>query len=159
MANKKICVIPGMFDPVTNGHVDIILRASELFDKIYVTSFYNSAKKTMFDLDARREMLKLACEGINNVTADAANGLLADYAKSKNAGFIVKGIRNAADYGYEYDLFMINREIGGGIETVFFPAKPEHLYISSTFVREMIRYKRDISDYVPGKVCEFIQNS
>ena len=162
MGNKNICIIPGMFDPVTNGHVDIILRAAKLFDKIYVTSFNNSAKKTMFTSEERLEMLRLACDGIedNNIkekiTVDATGELLADYAISKGAGVVVKGVRNMIDYEYEYNLFRINMAIGDNIDTLFFPAKTEHLYISSTFVREMIRYNRDISNYVPEKVNDFI---
>jgi len=155
---KNICVIPGTFDPVTNGHLDVILRASELFCEIYVVSFNNTAKKTMFSLEERQEMLKFACGGIKNVTVDATNVLLADYAQSKNAGYIVRGVRNAADYEYEYGLSLIYRKIGNNIETVIFPAKSEYLYISSAFVREMILYQRDISEYVPEKVNEFIKS-
>ena len=165
---ERICVIPGTFDPVTNGHLDLIKRTLKMFDKIYVVSFENSAKKTMFDDIERLEMLKLACgdiedikdiNGMNKIEIDATNELLVDYAKSKNAGFIIKGIRNSSDYEYEYSMFLINREIGNDrndIETVLLPAKSEHLYISSTFVREMIKYKRDISKYVPEKVNKFI---
>ena len=156
MGNQNICIVPGVFDPVTNGHFDVILRAAKLFDKIYVTSFDNSAKKTMFTSGERREMLKLACGGIENVTVDATSDLLVEYAKSKGAGVVVKGIRNIIDAEYEFDLFRINRKIGNDIDTLFFPAKTEHLYISSTFVREMILYKRNISDYVPKKVNDYI---
>ena len=155
MNNQKICIVPGVFDPITNGHFDVILRASKLFDKVYVTSFDNSAKKTMFTSEKRREMLNLACEGIENVIVDTTSELLVDYAKSKGANFIVKGVRNLIDFEYESDMFMINKSIGD-IDTLFFPAKSEHLYISSTFVKEMIRYKRYISDYVPEKVNEYI---
>ena len=172
ITEEKICIIPGTFDPVTNGHFDVILRAYKLFDKLYVTSFDNTEKKTMFTSAERLEMLRLACEeiseivGINQnvvntntkkITVDATSDLLAEYAKSKRAGFIVKGVRNMIDYEYEYSLFLINREIGNNIETVLFPAESEHLYISSTFVKEMIKYKRDISKYVPAKVNEYIR--
>lgn len=155
MNNQNICVVPGVFDPVTNGHLDVILRAVKLFDKIYVTSFDNSAKKTMFTSEERLEMLRLACGEIDKVTVDTTGELLAGYAKSKNAGFVVKGVRNLIDYEYESDMFRINRDIGS-IETLLFPAKTEHLYISSTFVREMIIYNRDISGYVPEKVNDYI---
>ena len=155
---EKICVIPGTFDPVTNGHVDIIERAAGLFDKVYVTSFDNSAKKSMFSPEDRREMLRLACHDFAKVIIDATSELVAEYAKSKGAGFLIKGVRGITDYEYEHNLFMINREIGGNIETIFFPAKSEHIYISSAFVREMIKYKRDIRKYVPIGVAEFIQN-
>jgi pantetheine-phosphate adenylyltransferase len=156
--SERICVIPGAFDPVTVGHLDIIERAAEIFDKIYVTAFDNTVKKYMFSAEERREMLRLACLDLDKVTADSAGGLLlSDYAKSKGADFLVKGARGAVDYEYEYQLFLINKEIGG-IETVFFPAKREYIYISSTFVREMIKYKRDISTFVPRRVADFIKN-
>lgn len=162
MNSKNICIIPGTFDPVTNGHLDVIVRAAKLFDKIYVVSFDNSAKKNknMFNLDERREMLRLACEnidGADKVIVDATSELVVDYAKARGAGFLIKGVRNMIDYEWEYDIFRVNREIsGGGIDTLFFPAKTEHLYISSTFVREMLMYGKDISGYVPEKVCGFI---
>ena len=157
----KICVIPGTFDPVTNGHLDVIERAVKLFDKIYLTSFDNSAKKTMFTSSERYEMLRLACLDLDKSDAEKivveTSGLLtADYAKSKGADFLIKGVRGMIDYEYEYNIFSINREIGGNIDTIFFPAKNEHMYISSTFVREMIVYERDISKYVPARVVEFI---
>ena len=156
MGNQNIAIVPGVFDPCTNGHVDVILRTAKIFDKIYVTSFDNSAKTTMFTSDERREMLRLACEGIENVTVDATSELLVEYAKSKGAGVVVKGVRNMIDYEYEYNLFRINREIGDNIDTIFFPAKTEHLYISSTFVREMLIYRRNIAGYVPKKVNDYI---
>jgi len=162
MYNKNICIIPGMFDPVTNGHLDMIIRTLKLFDKIYVVSFDNTVKKTMFTAVERFEMLKLACEeieGNEKIAVDViTNGLLVDYAQSKGAEFVVKGVRNSIDYEYEYNLSVINRKIGNGIETLFLPAKTEYLYISSTFVKEMILYKRDISDYVPEKVKNYIGN-
>ena len=156
--DKRICVIPGTFDPVTNGHFDVIERAAELFDRIYVTSFDNTLKRTMFSSEERREMLRLACAGLDKVTVEATSDLVVDYAKARGAGFLAKGVRDMIDYEFEYTQFAINREIGGDIETIFFPAKNEHLYISSTFVREMIKYKRDIRKYVPAQVAEFIQN-
>jgi pantetheine-phosphate adenylyltransferase len=151
-------VIPGTFDPITVGHLDIIERAAKLFDTKDAPASENSAKQTMFNLDERREMLRLACLDVDNVIVDAANGLVVDYAGSRGAGFLIKGVRGAIDYEYEHSIFMINREIGSDIETIFFPAKNEHIYISSAFVREMIKYERDIRKYVPFKVAEFIHN-
>jgi len=115
----------------------------------------------MFTSEERLEMLKFACGGVcgaAKIIVDAASGLVTDYAESKNAGFIVRGVRNIMDFEWECDIFRVNKKIGG-IDTLFFPAKTEHLYISSTFVREMIIYKKDISDYVPKKVCEYIKNN
>ena len=157
---EKICVIPGTFDPVTNGHLDIIGRAAELFDKVYAVSFDNSAKKNMFGPKERLEMLRLACLGFDNVAAEATSQLVADYAESKKARYIVKGARGAADYEYEHNMFYINRELSkNNLETILFPAKTEHIYISSALVRGLIKYKWDICAYVPLKVAEFIENT
>ena len=159
MNGKNIAIIPGVFDPVTNGHLDVVVRAAKLFDIIYVVSFDNSAKKTMFTSGERLEMLRLACEDIEGrekITVDVTNELLVDYAKSKGAGFVIKGVRNIIDFEYEYMMYEINREIGNDIDTLFLPAKSDQLYISSTFVREMVSYQREIIDYVPLKVNDYI---
>jgi len=171
---KKICIIPGTFDPVTNGHIDVVKRAAKLFDKIYVTAFVNSSKKNMFSPEDRREMLRLACEDLpdrgegdnEKITVDVTSELLPDYARSKGANFIAKGVRNTIDYELEYQMFLINRETaknnnpepGIELETIFFPSKNEFIYISSSFVKEMLIYNKDISPYVPAKVCEYIKN-
>ena len=161
MGNQNVCIVPGVFDPITNGHLDVIKRAAKLFNKVYVVSFANSAKKTMFTSEERFRMLTLACDEIiksgekDKIIIETTNELLVDYAKSKGAGTVVKGVRNIIDYEYESDMFRINMKIGD-LETLFFPAKTEYLYISSSFVREMILYNRDISQYVPEKVNEMI---
>jgi len=159
--NKNICVIPGTFDPVTNGHMDLIIRAVPLFWRIYVVSFVNSTKKAMFAPDERKKMLELACgeiDGGEKIAVEATKALLADYASSKNAGFIIKGARNTIDYEYEYMQSVINREIGGNIDTLILPAKPEYAHMSSTFVREMIAYGKDISGMVPEKVRPYLHD-
>ncbi|GHV10686.1 phosphopantetheine adenylyltransferase [Clostridia bacterium] len=152
----KICVIPGTFDPVTIGHYDIIRRASVIFDKVYVTAFENSAKRNMFSSEDRQKFLRIACAGLKNVVTGSTSELLADYVKNIGASVIVKGVRTIADFEYERDMYLINREIGG-VETIFIPCANEFSYISSTFVREMIRYGREFSRYVPIGVAEAIR--
>ena len=144
----RICVIPGSYDPVTVGHADLIRRAALLFDGVHAVVFRNSAKEAMFTLEARVEMLRAACGGMANVTVAVTDGLLADYAAKVGAAAIVKGVRSASDLNYEGTLAAINREIGGA-ETVLLPARAEHSFISSSFVREMLRYGKDVSKYVP----------
>ena len=160
MRGKKTGVAAGVFDPVSVAHVDIIARAAKIFDKIYVAPFENSSKKTMFDIKQRLDMLILACGDIDNVTVEEpGNGvLLADYARSKGADFIIKGVRNIMDFEYELNMAEINRKLGDGIDTLFLASKPEYLFISSTFVREMILYGKDISGYVPEKAAGYIKN-
>jgi len=129
--------------------MDIIKRAHKLFDKIYVTVFDNTSKKTLFTAAERLEILRRACAGMEKIVVDATSELLADYAVSKNAGFIIRGVRNSVDYEYEYDLFRINKKIGNNVDTLLFPSNADNSYISAAFVREMIKYNRDISDFVP----------
>lgn len=155
----KRALIAGSFDPITIGHIDVIKRCAQLFDEVYVTRFYNTEKKGsgIFNTDECFEMLKKSVEGMDNVYADAVTDMLVvDYAKEKNIDFIVKGVRDTIDFEYEYDLFVINRAIGG-YDTIFIPSNPEHRHISSTFVREMIKYERDVSKYVPDGVSDIIE--
>ena len=153
----KRVLIPGSFDPVTVGHYDIIKRCSEMYDEVYVVIFRNTEKagKGIFDSNNCYEMMKIAVKDFDNVKADVTDKLVVDYAKEKNIDSIVKGVRDTIDFEYEYDLFVINKSIGG-YDTVFVPACPEYKHISSTFVRDMIKYDRDVEPYVPKGVAEYI---
>ena len=158
---KKVCIIPGTFDPITSGHADIISRAAYIFDEVTVAAFNNTAKQTTFTAEERLEMLRLSYPtySCNNIkTTMITDKLLVDYMNENDIKVIVKGVRNTIDFDYEYQLSVISREINHyGFETLFIPAKPEHMYISSTFVREMIKYKKDIDDYVPAQIVEYIK--
>lgn len=155
----KRVLIPGSFDPITVGHYDIIKRCSELFDEVYVVVFKNTEKsgKGIFSADDCYEMVKIAVRGLDNVYTDVTNILVVDYAKSKNIDVIVKGVRDTIDFEYEYDLYAINKSIGD-YDTIFVPSLPEYKHISSTFVRDMIKYNRDITPYVPEGVADYIKN-
>lgn len=154
----KRVLIPGSFDPITVGHYDIIKRCSEIYDEVYAVIFRNTEKsgKGIFDANECYEMMGLAVKGLDNVHADITDKLVVDYAKEKNIDLIVKGIRDTIDFEYEYDLFVINRSIGG-YDTVFMPSLPEYKHISSTFVRDMIKYGRDVDPYVPAGVGDYIK--
>ncbi|MBR5314277.1 MAG: pantetheine-phosphate adenylyltransferase [Clostridia bacterium] len=158
MKNKRRVLIPGSFDPITIGHYDVIKRAAEMFDEVYVVMFQNTNKigKGIFSGDECLEMLKKATCALENVCVDITDKLVVDYAKEKGVDYIVKGIRDTIDFEYEYDLYVINRSIGD-YDTVFIPAKPEYKHISSTFVRDMIKYGREIDSYVPDGVAEIIK--
>lgn len=149
-------MISGTFDPVTVGHIDIIKRAANLFDEVIVVMFVNSSKQTYFTEEQRFEMLRLSCVGIDNVKCDISDRLLAAYVIDNNIDVIVKGIRNIVDYELEYQMFVINNVIDKRIETFFIPARPEHIHVSSTVVREMLRYNVDISSYVTESVKNYI---
>ena len=154
----KIAVFPGSFDPITRGHMDIIARASLLFDKVYVCTMRNGEKKNpMFTPEQRQTMLELCTADYENVCAECWTGLLTDYAMSRGAHYLVKGVRNETDFSVEYALAQINRSIEPAIETVFLPAKPEYIHISSTMAREMIRYGQPIERYIPEKAADYLK--
>lgn len=151
-------MIPGTFDPVTIGHYDIVLRAGLLFDEVLVTAFENSRKATFFTPEQRLEMLRLSFGDMKNVKVDVTNKLMVDYAKEHGVRIIIKGVRNMIDYDYEFQLSLINREFDSEIETLLLPSKREHMYVSSTFVKELVIYGKDMSKYVPTKVSEYINS-
>jgi len=154
----KIAVVPGSFDPVTNGHLDIIARAAALFDRVIVAVCESHAKRHMFGADKRLELAAEACGALANVECRACGGLVADFAKEAGATAIVKGIRSGSDADYEVNMAHITREIAG-IETVLLPAGQSLSHISSSFVRELAARGKDISAYVPRCVADAMGNA
>ena len=151
----RTAVIPGSFDPVTMGHLDVIERAAAMFDRVYVTAFSNADKKgSMFSSDEKLHMLCLATAHLDNVTCSIEGGLTAVFAQELDA-VIVKGIRNGTDLDYEMTMYGINRAVEG-VDTLFIPAKQEYMHISSTFVREMIRYEHSFEGLVPAPVYRYL---
>ena len=154
----KIAIYPGSFDPITLGHLDIIRRAALCFDKVFVCVMDNCDKKShMFPAEKRLELLRRSVAELPNVEAELFRGLLADYAREKEAHVIVKGLRNATDFDLEYQMAAINRGIWSQLETVFLPASIEYQHFSSTMVREMIRYGQPLEKYVPLAVAEDLE--
>ncbi len=149
-------LIPGSFDPVTVGHEEFIARAAALFDKVIVCVCDNSAKHCMFTPEERYEFLKAVTEKYRNVKADICSGLLVEYAIENRCDVIIKGLRNASDFDYENMLFAINRELAPDIETLFIPARAETAHISSTMVRELIKYGCDFAPYIPDEIKEML---
>lgn len=156
MSDIKRALISGSFDPVTVGHVDVIQRALKLFDEVWAVIFQNSLKHTQFTLEQRVEMLTLACEGMENVKIGVSNDMTSRYALDNGITAVVKGVRGMTDFEYEYKMHIINGGVYQGIETVLLPSKPEYLHVSSTVVKEFLKYGADISAYVPAKVKEYI---
>ncbi len=145
-------ICPGSFDPIHNGHVDVIARAAKLYGNVIVAIAHNSAKKYSFTLDERLAMAQETFEYLDGVQVELMpNVLLADYAKSRGAVAIVKGVRNAADFQYEVQMASMNRHLTG-IETVFLPSDPKFSHLSSTIVRDVTRYGGDLTPYVPRPV-------
>ena len=148
----KIAVCPGSFDPVTKGHLDIISRASKLFDRVIVVVMSNASKSPLFNQVERMELLHRAitAAGIDNVTVDCYDGLLADYVKMRNATAIVKGLRAMSDFEYEFQMALTNRKIYPEAETVFLTTAAENMYLSSSLVKQVAQLGGDISDFVPA---------
>ncbi len=149
------CIIPGSFDPVTLGHMDLIRRAVLLFPKVYVTIFRNSGKNGMFSYEDRLAMLKLATADLPSVSCSFEEGLLAEHAKSIGA-VVLKGIRTSADAELETYLSLTTRAISPETDTIMLPARQEYLHLSSSYVRELIRYGGSLSGTVPPEVEAFI---
>ena len=151
----NIAIYPGSFDPITLGHLDIIRRAARCFDKVCVCVMVNCQKKQpMFTPERRLELIRQSVADIPNVTVENWSGLLADFAREKDAHILVKGVRNCADWELEAQMARINSGVCPGLETVLLPASAEYEHFSSTMVREMIRYHQPLEKYVPAPVAE-----
>ena len=151
-------LICGSFDPVTNGHLDIIRRAAALFDSVVVGIFINSEKKYFFDIERRFELLREATKELKNVTVDCCEGLVARYVEKNGIDVIVKGVRNSTDYEYESEMAKINKQIYEGTETLLMPASKETETVSSSFVKAMFLSGEDITPFVPECVQKAFLN-
>ena len=146
----KTAICPGSFDPVTYGHLDIIRRAAALFDRVIVLVVPNVAKKPLFTKEERIDLLGRSTAGLTNVEIDCDGGLLAEYARIKNADVIVKGLRAMSDFEYEFQMALTNRKLNPEAETVFLTTTAEHMYLSSSLVKQVAGFGGDITGFVPG---------
>jgi len=146
----KIAIYPGTFDPVTNGHLDVIDRASSLFDKVIVAVLDKSNnKKTLFSVEERTNLVKESILDFSNVEVSVFSGLLVDYAKSNNAVAIIRGLRAISDFEYEFQMALMNRNLEDKIRTVFLMPHQKYIHISSSLVKEVAELKGNVSEYVP----------
>ena len=149
---QKIAVYPGSFDPVTNGHLDIIKRASRIFDKVIVAVLTNAAKNPAFTFDERVGMLETATTGIENVEVKSFNGLLVDFVKQENASVIVKGLRAVSDFEYEFQMALLNEKLAPEIETMFLATSDKYCFLSSSIVKEIAKHGGSLEDFVPHEL-------
>jgi len=156
---KKIALYPGSFDPITNGHLDVLERARAMFDEVVIAVLNNSSKKSFLDIETRVELIKQATDSMNNVRVDYFNGLTVEYARNIGANFLIRGLRTITDFEYEVQLCQTNQVIAPDIDTVFLSTKPEHNFISSGMVRELSKYKADISKFVPNCVVQYLHSN
>lgn len=150
-------VFPGSFDPVTTGHVDLIRRASRMFDRLVVGVLVNSAKQPLFSKEERVAMLREITADQDNIEVSSFEGLLVDFVKEQHADAIVRGLRTPGDFEYELPLAQANHKLSVQADTIFLASAPEYSYISSSAVRELLRYQADISDYVPETVLRYMR--
>ena len=154
----RTAICPGSFDPITLGHLNIIRRASNIFDKVVVCVMLNSTKKDpMFTVEEKVEMVRRAVARYPNVEVETASGLLAEYAKRHEGAVLIKGLRAASDFDYEFQMDMINKKINPDLETMFLTADQKYTFLSSTIVREMARYGADLKGLVPDELIGFIE--
>ena len=149
---KKVAVFPGSFDPFTIGHEAIIRRAMSLFDEIIIAIGSNALKINYYSLDTREKMIKKVFENEPRIKVDHYEGLTVDFCKKKGAGYLLRGLRTAADFEFERAIGQVNKAMAPGIESVFLLTVPEHSFINSTIVRDIIRSGGDASKFVPGAI-------
>ncbi len=152
----RLAVCPGSFDPITKGHIDIIKRASKLFDKVIVAVSVNANKVSSFSVEERVEMIKLCTVDIENVEVDFVTELLATYVKHVNACAIVKGLRALSDFEYEFQMALANKKLNPEAETLFLTTTAENMYLSSSIVKQIAGFGGDISDFVLPQINEIV---
>lgn len=152
MLKKVIALYPGTFDPVTYGHIDIIERASQFFEKLIVTVAVNPNKIPLFSEEERKDMLVRSVRKFSNVEVDVFKGLVVDYARLKKASVVIRGLRAVSDFEYEFQMSLTNRKLAPEISTIFMMPNEKYTYLNSSLVRELIYYGANVSDFVPPYV-------
>lgn len=151
---QKIAIYPGSFDPITNGHLDIIRRASRIFDKVIVGVLTNAAKNPAFTFAERVDMIKTATNGLDNVEVKSFDGLLVDFVKQENASVIVKGLRAVSDFEYEFQMALLNEKLAPEIETMFLATSDKYCFLSSSIVKEIARHGGSLEEFVPQELIK-----
>lgn len=151
-------IYPGSFDPVTNGHLDIIQRAANNFEEVTVAILDNKSKSPLFTIEERVEMLKEATKDMKNVNIDSFSGLLVDYVEKSNTNTVLRGLRAISDYENELRNALANKSLNNNVETIFMVSKSEYTFLSSSVVKEIASFNGDVSNMVPKVVCEKLKN-
>ena len=152
----KIAIYPGSFDPITNGHLDILKSGSEIFDKVIIAVSYNLNKKSFLSVSERVELIKNCTSNLPNVEVDSFDGLTVEYANKMGADILLRGLRTSFDFEYELQLSQANNALSKNLKTIFLITKPEFNFISSSMVREILLNKGNISEFVPRPVEEYL---
>ena len=150
----KFAIYPGSFDPVTSGHLNVIRRAADIFDRLVVCVMVNAVKHPMFTLEERVDMIRRVTEDLPNVEVEYSDGLLAEYARSKGKCVIVKGLRAGSDFENEFQMALINHKLNPGLDTMFLTTEHQFMYLSSSIVKEMAYYGADLHGFVPDAIID-----
>ena len=153
----RTVIYPGSFDPLTNGHLDVIQRAASLFDRVIVAVAQNEGKQPLFTMEERRRQVAHVIEGLPNVEADTFDGLLVDYASRRGACAVVRGLRAISDFEFEFQLALMNRKLNGSVETIFMMPRDTYTFLSSRLVKEIARLGGDVAQFVPPSVGEALR--
>lgn len=153
----KTAIYPGSFDPITKGHLDVLKRAADIFDKVIIVVSVNTAKKSFIPLEDKLKLIKEACRDIPNIEIDSYDGLTIEYAKSRNANVLIRGLRAVSDFEYEMQMSQANSALCADIHTVFLITKPKYNFISSGTVKEIALMKGDVSKFVPEPVAKYLE--
>ena len=155
--NKRIAMLPGSFDPPTLGHVNIIRRAAELYDRLYVIVANNIAKKYLFSAEEREDFLRTIFKDVPSIGVLSYDGLMVDFARENNVGVMIRGVRALVDFGYEFELAMTNKQMLPELEVLFMPTDPHYFLLRSSQIREMAAFGADVSSMVPEVVAEALK--
>lgn len=150
----KTAIYPGSFDPITSGHLNIIERAANIFDKLIVCVMVNAGKNPMFTLEERVALIRKATKNLPNVEVDCSNELLAEYARRRGSCVIVKGLRAGSDFENEFQMALVNRKLNPELDTMFLTADSRYMYLSSSMVKELGRYGADLKDFIPDAIVD-----
>ncbi len=153
----RLAIFPGSFDPLTNGHVDIILRSAHLFERIVVAILINAEKNPLFTANERVEIIREVFKEYPNVEVDTFDGLLVEYARRRRASAIIRGLRAVSDFEFEFQMALMNRKLEARVETIFLMPKEEYTYLSSRIVKEIARLGGDVAKFVPAAVAEALK--
>lgn len=148
----KTAIYPGSFDPITSGHLNIIRRASNIFDKLIVCVMVNAGKNPMFTLEEREELIRRVTLDLPNVEVDCSNELLANYARRRGSCVILKGLRAGSDFENEFQMALVNRKLNSELDTMFLTADSQYMYLSSSMVKELGNYGAELSDFLPEEI-------